>query len=280
VALDSLTVVIPTFNSAATLAGTLASIVSQLPGPSEIIVIDSASTDGTLEIVKQFRDRVNRWLSEPDDGPYDGMNKGVRLASGQIIGILNSDDLWEPGTVASVLEAFAAGGERLGIVHGNVLYRDLDGSSRILRPVTGPSRRLGLGVPFLHPATFVRRGIYTRVGLYNLRYAMCADQEFAHRCLRRGVGDVHIDQILTEMRAGGLSSRNDYRHELEALHRTFSIGRRLTVKFLWAGLQDVRYFNGDIKASVLGAIALSAKRLLLRGVRRLLLWSNLGRCVR
>jgi glycosyltransferase involved in cell wall biosynthesis len=261
-------VVIPTFNSAGSLADTLKSVFAQQHVAKEVVIIDGGSSDGTLAIVQQYGEKIAHCISEPDNGPYDAMNQGVQRTRGGIIAILNSDDRWKPQTLARIVDVFKQE-KSAGIVHGNVYYHYPDGSGQIIRPSRGLSRSVGLGLPFVHPAAFVSRATYERIGLYDLRYRICADQEFAYRCFRKGVRDVYLDEPLTEMKAGGLSFRIDYRKEIEDIIDTFPTVRKSIARFLWTGLgRDTRYFNGATDLPLWRAILRAAKGKTRNGLRR------------
>lgn len=270
----SVTLIMPTFNSARTIRGALQSVANQTRMPDEIIVIDGGSTDDTLRIVAEFEQLRPKVFSAPDDGPYDAMNKGIARADGDLVAILNSDDRWLSETLAIVEDAFQQGGERLGIVHGNVCYRLTDGGTRAIRPTRGAARWAGLGLPSSHPATFVRREVYRRVGPYDLRFPICADQDFIYRCLWQGVPDAHVDRVLTEMHQGGMSATTDFRDEMDALFARFPLPSRWVAKFLWAGLgRNVNYFSGWTDLTLASAL-LRASAGFARQTARLLAGKN------
>src|SRR6266700_452376 len=156
------TVIVPTFNSEASAAGTLQSIRQQSRQPESILVIDGGSRDGTLNVVAPFLRPCDRIVSEPDHGPYDAMNKGIRLAQSKLVAILNSDDRWLPGTLELIEQIFTDSAE-IGIVHGDAQYV-ADQYAWRMRPTTGFWRSLGLGLPTVHPATFIRKDVYLRHG--------------------------------------------------------------------------------------------------------------------
>lgn len=243
------TVVVPTFNSGATLAATLESIVSQSSPPRQVIVVDGGSTDGTLEVARRHLRPGDRVVSERDRGPYDAMNKGVRLAGTEVVAILNSDDRWLPGTLELVEERFRAD-PGVGIVHGNIEYVLGPGRSMTIKPTAGIWRWLGLGLPTSHPATFIRRRVYERVGAYDFgRFPVCADQDFVYRALAAGVKDCHVDCVLTVMMAGGLSNRSDVSGELDGLLARFGPVRRLVARAVRRLLgRQSRFYDGRVHA--------------------------------
>ena len=252
-------VIVPVWNAEKTVEACLESILSQSVVPDEIIVIDGVSTDGTLEIVQEHLRPQDTLVSEPDKGVYDAMNKGVAKASGDIVAILNADDYWMPGTCEMVREAFAKGGEKVGIVHGNVEKIKDDRTSIVLKPVVGILSYFLIGLPTVHPATFVRRKVYQDVGEYDYkRYAMCADQDFAYRAIARGCKLKHIDCILTHMKEGGLSSHTPYSSEIDMMLDSLDQPRKFFAKKLRSLLNHKdSYYSGSYKRRWLWEIFVS-----------------------
>jgi glycosyltransferase involved in cell wall biosynthesis len=196
-------IVTVTYNAAATLERTLRSVLRQGP-PHEVeyLIVDGGSTDGTLDIVRRYADRLAGWTSEVDRGIYDAMNKGIARATGDWVGIVNADDWLAPDAfacVADVIERTPAA----GIVVGGLVRVTEDGKMGTVVP---PPARFSCLAPNNHPATFVRRDLYTRIGAFDLRYAISADLEFVLRAQRRG--DVHMattPAVLAYMTSGGAS---------------------------------------------------------------------------
>ena len=209
------------YNAEKTIAATLASVGRQRfdwLGTCEVeyIVIDGGSTDGTVEIVKSFADRIlaianlsYRWLSEKDDGMYDALNKGIRMATGDVIGILNADDRLDGDDVLmTVAEAF---GDKDGVdcVYGDVRFVRGEGdetaryySSRGWKPWMH-----NWGYMPAHPTVYVRREVFDRYGLYKLGYDISADFEWMVRVLcRRRIRAKYIPLCMVTMRLGGKST--------------------------------------------------------------------------
>ncbi len=204
------------YNSAATLPTALASVAEQTWGEVEHIVVDGGSSDGTQALL-EAAPRVARWVSEPDRGIYDAINKGIGLATGEVVGILNSDDLYEdPGVLEWVMEAFRARPEA-DMVSGHAVFVEPTDLHRItrfysVRPWAAWQLRFGWMPP--HPATFVRRRVYERFGDYKLGYDISADYEFFVRTLFNGGCRLHkVDRVAVRMRTGGVSNR-DWRARL------------------------------------------------------------------
>lgn len=198
------------FNSAATLRDTIDSVLAQSAADIEYIVVDGSSTDGTLDILREYEDRITRIISEPDEGIYDAMNKGIRACTGDIVGILNSDDFFaSPNTVKDVVAAFQED-DGTDIVIGDVVYVAADDLATVTRYYS--SRRfkpwkLRFGYMPPHPATFVRRQVYETHGLYSLDYRISADYEMFIRWLVAAkLPYRRIDEVLVHMRPGGLST--------------------------------------------------------------------------
>jgi len=199
------------FNSAATLGETIASVLGQTHPAIEYIIIDGASTDGTLSIIEPHREKLAAFVSEPDSGIYDAMNKGLQRATGEVVGILNSDDIFaHSGVLAAVAAAFAE--SDVEVVFGDLQYISASDPERILRHwqtgayAPGKFRR-GWHPP--HPAFFARRSLYQRYGGFETRLRIAADFEIMLRLLEReGATSTYLPEVLVKMRAGGASNRS------------------------------------------------------------------------
>ncbi|MEZ4897636.1 MAG: glycosyltransferase family 2 protein [Saprospiraceae bacterium] len=178
----NITIITATYNSAITIQDTLASIQSQNFPSVEHLIIDGNSQDNTLEVVKSFNPLL-KIISEPDNGLYDAMNKGIRLANGSIIGILNSDDFYpNPNVLSHVASCFQQ--ENCDLVYGDLLYVDLENTHKIIRrwrakPWKKDKFLFGWMPP--HPTLFVRREVYQEYGLFNTGLRFSADYEFMIR---------------------------------------------------------------------------------------------------
>ena len=170
----------------------------------ELIVIDAGSTDGTLEVLERYRKRIAVLVSEPDRGIYDGMNKGVGLATGDVVGILNADDRYsDPLVLRDVMDAFSR--EDVDACYGDLVYANE--ADEVVRYWKGGDRRnwrLGWMPP--HPTFFVRRRVYERYGAFDLRYPISADYELMLRLmLKHGVEVRYLARVLVDMAPGGNS---------------------------------------------------------------------------
>lgn len=192
-------------NNASDLQGAIASVAGQAYPRVEHVVVDGASTDGTLAVVEAHEGCIARWISEPDSGIYDAINKGLRLATGDLITILNSDDRMQPGAIESVVAVHMENPD-VEIIHGDILMEDVDGNP-LRRIRSRPWRPLRyFTTPFKHPAMFVTRRCYERLGEYELRYRLAADYEFMLRAMRARVAHKHLPVVLTRVRAVGMTT--------------------------------------------------------------------------
>ena len=206
-----ISVVTATLNVAGTLADTIESVRRQTHDAVEHILIDGASRDGTPEIIDRYRKVLSRVVSEPDDGIYDAMNKGIALATGEVIGTLNGDDLYAHDQVlARVAQAFDD--PAVQACYADLVYVEAADPSRIVRYWRSCPYRPGLferGWLPAHPTFFVRREVYERYGAFDLQYRFHADFELTMRLLAiHGVRARYIPEVQVRMRMGGASNNS------------------------------------------------------------------------
>ena len=195
-----ISVVTVVYNGAETLEQTVLSVLGQTYGNVEYVIIDGGSSDGTLDIIRKYEDKIDFWQSEPDGGIYDAMNKGIALATGEYIALLNADDWYEPGTCALV--AGEIGRSRADVYHG--LLRFLDRSGNVLKIEGYTARLLDRGM-IAHPTCFVSIEVYRRER-YNTSFKSAADYELMNRLVRKGASFRFIPEIMTNFRTGGMSA--------------------------------------------------------------------------
>lgn len=199
------TIVTAVRNNVRDLPGAIESVAAQTYPYVEHVVIDGASTDGTVDVVRAHQHLIARWISEPDHGIYEAFNKGLRMAQGQLIGILNSDDRLEPYAVQRVVAAWVDR-PSVDIVHGRVAIEGPDGQLRRVQHTRRWRVLRYLTTPFKHPAMFVTRRCYDRVGTYDTRFVLAADYDFMLRAIRAGVEDCYVPEVLTTVRAVGATT--------------------------------------------------------------------------
>lgn len=203
-----ISIITATYNSAATVKDTLISIQQQNHPDIEHIIVDGRSADHTLEIVSGFP-HVAKVVSEKDKGIYDAMNKGVALATGDVIGILNSDDIYTDPTVLSAVAAAFSDPEVM-TCYADLQYVHPANLNRTIRTwKSGPFKKKNFYNGWMppHPTFFVRKEVYEQLGLFNLDLRSAADYEIMLRILlKHGLNSYYIPRVLVKMRAGGMSN--------------------------------------------------------------------------
>ena len=200
----AVTVVTVCLNAVRTVESTLRSVISQNWPALEYIVVDGGSTDGTLEVLEKYRPFLARLISEPDRGIYDAFNKGLALATGEVIGILNADDGYAPWTFGTVAEASRLHPE-CGVFYGKLAVVDEARRRWTVYPL-GDHERLSDRM-IAHPAAFVRKTLYEKHGFFDENYKIAGDWDLFLRFWLAGERFRPIDRTLTAFGNAGLSSR-------------------------------------------------------------------------
>jgi glycosyltransferase involved in cell wall biosynthesis len=204
-----ITIVTAVLNSKDFIEDCIQSIHGQTFRSIEHIVIDGGSTEGTLDIVHKYQSGIAKLISERDDGIYDAMNKGIRLATGEVIGILNADDFYpNSGILEKVSQVFE--NEDIESCYGDLEYVDAVDSSKVIRYWRSGSydiNKFYSGWMPPHPTFFVRRSAYQKYGLFNLSFGSAADYELMLRfLLKHRITTTYIPDVLVKMRTGGISN--------------------------------------------------------------------------
>jgi glycosyltransferase involved in cell wall biosynthesis len=196
------------FQCAQTIEDCIQSIINQTYPNIEHIIIDGGSKDGTLEVINKYRDKIAKVVSEPDRGIYDAMNKGIKLAIGDIIGIINSDDVVADRTVVETLVK-AMSDSNADSCYGDLVYIDRENMDKVIRYWNAGQfqrERFRNGWMPPHPTFFVKRALYEKYGLFNLDFPVTADYELMLRFLYKyNVSTTYIPKVLVKMRTGGKS---------------------------------------------------------------------------
>lgn len=198
------------FNSRAFISTAIESVLSQEYPEIEYIVVDGGSTDGTLDVIESYQGRITRVIHGPDEGIYDAMNKGLSVATGDIVGILNSDDFYTNNQViGSVVREFSDS-PGVQLLFGNVDFvspSNLGEPLRLYSSYQFQPWKLRFGFMPAHPAAFIRCSAYEQVGQYKLGYKIGADFEWFVRALQVNSLPFHkVDKTLVRMREGGIST--------------------------------------------------------------------------
>lgn len=207
-----ISIITVTYNSASTIKDTLDSVNSQTYKDIEHIIIDGASSDNTLELVRKYGKRVTTIISEKDKGIYDAMNKGIKAATGEIIGILNSDDfLLEKNIIEKIAKTFEENPD-IDAVYSNLYYVKQNSPATKIRfwkskDFKENSFYYGWHPP--HPTLYVKKEVYNKYGLFNLKYPLAADFELMLRFFEKDkIKTKYIDIASVGMRLGGATSKN------------------------------------------------------------------------
>lgn len=204
-----ISVITAVLNRAPTLAAALRSVHGQAWPNVEHVVIDGGSTDGSLDILRQHQSGIAKLVSEPDGGIYDALNKGIRAATGDVIGFMHADDEFAtPDALARIARAFED--PDVDAVYGDLVYVKKNNPSQVVRYWRAGSYQrdqLAHGWMPPHPTFYVRRNVYSRLGGFDTRFRIAADYENMLRILWYGsVKAAYIPQVLVRMRVGGISN--------------------------------------------------------------------------
>ncbi|MBO0933750.1 glycosyltransferase family 2 protein [Fibrella aquatilis] len=205
----TISIITVVYNGADTIADAIESVLGQSYAPIEYIIIDGASTDGTTSIVRSYGECISRFVSEPDQGLYDAMNKGIAAATGEVIGILNADDLYRHSdTISRVMALFQQPG--VDAVYGDLVYAQREQPDQITRYWQAGSYRPGAflkGWMPPHPTFFVRAALYRSLGLFTTSLHSAADYELMLRFIHKHqIRVAYLPEVVVVMRMGGVSN--------------------------------------------------------------------------
>jgi glycosyltransferase involved in cell wall biosynthesis len=208
---SKISIITSVFNGAETIEDCIKSVLRQTYSNIEHIIIDGGSTDGTIDIINKYQDKISKWISEPDNGIYDAMNKGIALSTGGIIGFLNADDVYADNMVLKqVASVFAE--PAIDACYADLVYVDrfnLNKTIRYWKSCDFKDNLFNKGWIPPHPTFFVRRNIYDKFGNFDLDYRLAADYELMLRFLvRYKIRSVYIPKIFVKMRVGGATNKN------------------------------------------------------------------------
>lgn len=215
-----ISIITTTFNSEKTVEETILSVINQTYGNIEYIIADGGSTDKTLEIVNKYKDRISKIGSGSDNGVYDAMNKGIKMATGDIIGFLNSDDIFFDN---KVVETIAEEFEKYNpdCLWGDLLYtakNDLYKNIRFWKSSDYKDDLFETGWVPPHPTFYVKKEIYEKYGIFNLDFKIAADYELMFRLLKKyKIKSKYIPKTFVRMRVGGFSHKNKKQGNLECI---------------------------------------------------------------
>lgn len=222
------------FNAESTFKHCIESVLYQNFKNVEYIVIDGGSTDKTIEIINHYNNYITHYLSGPDKGIYDAMNKGIKLATGQVIGMLNADDYFADNTVlSSVAEVFS--NNVVDIIYGDLDYINENG--KIIRKWRSGLYKSGMfnsGWMPPHPTFYCKRNLFTEFGLYSLIYGTAADYELMLRFMHlHKTNAFYLKKVMIKMRTGGISNKS-FKNRIHGLYHDYKAMRnnRILIPFL------------------------------------------------
>ena len=206
-----ISVITTSYNSASTIEATLESVARQSYRDIEYIVIDGGSTDATLEILGRYKHIITKFISEPDKGLYDAINKGIKIASGDYIGILNSDDVYaSDSTLAYVIDFLK--NNPVDAFYGDITYFEGDNPDAISRYYSSAlfsPAMLAWGLMPAHTSLFLKADIFKKFGYYKMDYKIAADYEFVCRIFKdQTITYAYLNEVIIRMKSGGVSTKN------------------------------------------------------------------------
>ena len=206
-----ISIITSVYNNKETIAEAIASVLSQTYDNIEYIVVDGASTDGTIEVINAYADKITTFVSEPDNGIYDGLNKGISLATGDVVGFLHSDDLFaSKDVISNIVNAMQR--KDVDAVYGDLVYVNQAATSKVIRYWKSEvfnHKKLENGWMPPHPTFYVKREVYQKHGNFDTQFKIAADYDIILRFLgREGISCSYIPKILVKMRVGGASNRS------------------------------------------------------------------------
>lgn len=251
------TIVTVVYNGEDHLEQAIQSVFNQTYKNIEYIIIDGGSSDGTVGIIRKYDDRLDLWISEPDKGIFHAMNKGIELANGEIIGLLNSDDFYFPNAIESVVESYIKGAK--GIWYGKqIRFEDYSDFCNFRLQIPDIEKMFERPSIF-HTACFVHRNVYNSIGGFKLKYKIISDYDFLLTAIEKGIQFIFIDSVLTGFRAGGKSGsagawlesysmiREHPKHKASFLYITWNMLRKGLILGLLRSRRIKEYFNNKRK---------------------------------
>ncbi|GAA4333126.1 hypothetical protein GCM10023149_39690 [Mucilaginibacter gynuensis] len=209
------TIITIVYNAEATVEETILSVIGQTYPNIEYIVVDGGSTDGTLAIIEKYRNKISRFVSGPDKGIGDGFNKGIAMATGEWIGMINADDWYTSNAVEVMMDNVTP---QDVVCCGNIMLVGNNGFEKEKKSKVG---WLNFGMYIMHPTCFVRREVYKAVGNYDIGLKIAMDFDMFLRIKRKGFKIRYIDSLIVYMRTAGVSSDTAkmHREELAVMRR-------------------------------------------------------------
>jgi glycosyltransferase len=220
-----ITIITVCYNRRATIEKAIKSVLNQNYHNIEYIIIDGNSTDGTKEIIESYQDRISQYISEPDKGMYDAINKGLKLATGDVIGLMHSDDEFYDAQALRRIAARFDYDQSIDGVYGDGVYVSNDTEERLIRNRIGgifSLKKVKEGWLPLHPTVYLKKAIVDKYGFYDLDFKIASDTEFLLRYLYKyKIKMSYINSYIVKMRMGGMST--NAKRAFEVLYEDYKI---------------------------------------------------------
>ena len=240
------------YNSEKYISDTIESVLNQTYDNIEYIIVDGESTDNTLDIIKEYEPKFNgrmRWVSESDNGIYDAMNKGIEMANGKIIGIINSDDWYDLNAVKIVVNEFFS--NKAKVVYGDMYKWDLNNSYFFKGNIT---RNLNKNFNLNHPTIFIKKSVYNKYGKFDTTFPLGADKDLILRLLNNDVTITKINSVLANFRFGGVTSRYSIKFILKKPILYFKLLRKNDYGYLFSFRKAILKFLRSFRNYILSKI--------------------------
>jgi glycosyltransferase involved in cell wall biosynthesis len=197
------------FNSEKTIRSTIESVINQDYNEIEYIIIDGGSSDRTLNIVREYETKINKIISEKDEGMYDAINKGIKLSNGVFVGILNSDDEFYSNDILSKISKFLKKNPRLDAIYGDIIFENKGKTIRHYNAKSWNKYKFEWGFMPPHPSFYCKRNIFYQLGFYRTDFEIASDYELLIRYLRIfNINYAYMPNIFVKMKLGGKSTKN------------------------------------------------------------------------
>ncbi len=203
---DEISIITVVLNGATEIEETIKSVINQENVNIEYIIIDGGSTDGTIEKIAFYNKYIKYFISEPDNGLYHAINKGLSMASYPLIGLIHCGDYYSTNALSKVIKVFKD--SNADVIYGNIQIRDEYSTKIYYKKLIANHEMLKTGMSIFHPATFVKRVCYQELGYYSTAYRLAADYDLFLNYFLLQVQFIHIPEVLAVFRSGGISSSN------------------------------------------------------------------------
>lgn len=225
------------YNGEKTITQTIERVLNQTYQNIEYIIVDGKSTDGTLDIINNYRNQITHVVSEKDLGIYDAMNKGINLATGDVIGIINSDDYYEIDAVENITKLYKQG----CVIYFGAMRSIEENNDSFIYPGADNLEKLKRGMVIGHPTLFVNREVYEKYGKFSLEYKVASDWDFTLRCYINKVEFIKTKKVVSNFHVGGISSviSNEYLKELSVIRKKNGVIGNVDFYYLY---DSIRFF--------------------------------------